>query len=612
MKPPATTTTMTPLILLLLLLTTTTAMEDDMRCLQGLKSSLTDSQNRLSSWSFTNNNSVTSLCKLVGVSCWNEKENRLISIQLPEFELAGTLPDSLQYCRSLQSLDLSKNQISGSIPVEICTWLPYLVTLDLSGNSLTGNIPVEIQNCKFLNNLILSDNSFSGTIPYQIGQLERLKKLDVSNNELSGSIPDDLNRFDSDSFVGNDKLCGPPVDSKCGRLNNKNLAIIIAAGVLGAAASLLLGFGIWWWFFIRVDRRKGKGYGGEGGGEGDRSNWVDRLRAYRLVQVSLFQKPIVKIKLNDILLATNNFSSSNIEITTRTGVCYRAMLQDGSVLAIKRLSACKINEKQFRSEINRLGQLRQPNLVPLLGFCVVEDEKLLVYKHMPNGSLNTLLHGNAGNVDLDWPLRLKIGIGAASGLAWLHHVCEPPYLHQNISSNVVLVDDDFEARIIDFGIARLVGTRDSNNSSFENGNLGEFGYVAPEYSSTMVASMKGDVYGFGVVLLEIATGQKPLEVNNGEEGGYKGHLVEWVNRLVGSGRSKDAIDKSLRGKGHDDEILQFLRIACSCVVSRPKERPSMYNVYQSLKGLAGAHGFSEQFDDIPAKYAKQDQHHHKD
>uniref|UniRef100_A0A251T571 Putative leucine-rich repeat protein, plant-type n=1 Tax=Helianthus annuus TaxID=4232 RepID=A0A251T571_HELAN len=186
MKPPAT-TTMTPLILILLLLTTitTTAMEDDIRCLQGLKSSLTDSQNRLSSWSFINNNSVTSLCKLVG----------------------------------------------------ICTWLSYLVTLDLSGNSLTGNIPVEIQNCKFLNNLILSDNSFSGTIPYHIGQLEWLKKLDVSNNELSGSIPDDLNRFHSDSFVGIDKLCGPPVDSKCGRLNNKNLAIIIAAGVLGAAAS---------------------------------------------------------------------------------------------------------------------------------------------------------------------------------------------------------------------------------------------------------------------------------------------------------------------------------------------------------------------------------------
>ncbi|CAH1417168.1 unnamed protein product [Lactuca virosa] len=583
------------------------AMEDDVRCLRGLKASLTDTQGKLTTWSFTND-SVTSLCKLVGVSCWNEKENRLISIQLPEFSLSGSLPDSLQFCRSLQSLDLSRNSISGSIPPQICTWLPYLVTLDLSGNSLSGNIPPEIQNCKFLNNLLLSDNSFSGTIPYQIGQLERLKKLDVSNNELSGSIPDDLSKFEAESFTGNNGLCGQPLNSKCGSLNNKNLAIIIAAGVLGAAASLFLGFAIWWWFFLRTDRRKS---GDAGSGE-DRGNWIDILRSYRLVQVSLFQKPIVKIKLNDILAATNNFNPNTIEMTTRTGVCYRAMLQDGSVLAIKRLSPCKINEKQFRSEMNRLGQLRHPNLVPLLGFCIVEDEKLLVYKHMPNGSLNSLLYAtNKTTTDLDWPARLKIGIGAASGLAWLHHVCEPPYLHQTISSNVVLVDDDFEARIIDFGLARLVGARDSKNSSFENGDLGEFGYVAPEYSSTMVASMKGDVYGFGVVLLELLTGQKPLEVNNGEEGGYKGHLTEWVNRLVGSGKSKDVIDKCIRGKGHDDEILQFLRIACSCVVSRPKERPSMYNVFQSLKSLGEAHGFSGHFDDIPVKYATQD-HHHRD
>ncbi|KAL7606798.1 hypothetical protein Lser_V15G14790 [Lactuca serriola] len=583
------------------------AMEDDVRCLRGLKASLTDTQGKLTTWSFTND-SVTSLCKLVGVSCWNEKENRLISIQLPEFSLSGSLPDSLQFCRSLQSLDLSRNSISGSIPPQICTWLPYLVTLDLSGNSLSGNIPPEIQNCKFLNNLLLSDNSFSGTIPYQIGQLERLKKLDVSNNELSGSIPDDLSKFEAESFTGNNRLCGQPLNSKCGSLNNKNLAIIIAAGVLGAAASLFLGFAIWWWFFLRTDRRKS---GDDGSGE-DRGNWIDILRSYRLVQVSLFQKPIVKIKLNDILAATNNFNPNTIEMTTRTGVCYRAMLQDGSVLAIKRLSPCKINEKQFRSEMNRLGQLRHPNLVPLLGFCIVEDEKLLVYKHMPNGSLNSLLYTtNKTTTDLDWLARLKIGIGAASGLAWLHHVCEPPYLHQTISSNVVLVDDDFEARIIDFGLARLVGARDSKNSSFENGDLGEFGYVAPEYSSTMVASMKGDVYGFGVVLLELVTGQKPLEVNNGEEGGYKGHLTEWVNRLMGSGKSKDVIDKCIRGKGHDDEILQFLRIACSCVVSRPKERPSMYNVFQSLKSLGEAHGFSRHFDDIPVKYATQD-HHHRD
>ncbi|GJV33676.1 probable inactive receptor kinase [Tanacetum coccineum] len=604
------TLTQTPFTLLITIITfislavTSFAVEDDVRCLQGLKTSFQDPSDKLSSWVFTND----SLCKLAGVSCWNEKENRLISLQLPEYSLSGKLPESLQYCRSLQTLDLSKNSISGSVPGEICTWLPYLVTLDLSGNKFSGEIPVELQNCKFLNNLILGDNGFVGVIPYELGLLDRLKKLDLSNNELSGSVPDDLARFGVDSFSGNDRLCGSPVKSKCSKMNSKNLAVIIAAGILGAAGSLLLGFGVWWWFFVRADGKKNSD-GGEGG-SGDRINWIERLRGYRLVQVSLFQKPLVKIKLNDILVATNNFKSWNVN-STRTGVCYRAMLQDGSVLAVKRLSACKINEKQFRSEMNRLGQLRHPNLVPLLGFCVVEDEKLLVYKHMPNGSLNTLLYGNGNDVDLNWPVRLRIGIGVASGLAWLHHVCEPPYLHQNISSNVVLVDDDLEARIIDFGLARLVGTRDSNNSSFENGDLGEFGYVAPEYSSTMVASMKGDVYGFGVVLLELVTGQKPLEVNNGEEGGYKGHLVEWVNRLMGSGRSKDVIDKSIRGKGHDDEILQFLRVACSCVVPRPKERPSMYNVYQSLKSMAEAHGFSEHFEDIAVKYAKQD-HNHRD
>lgn len=151
----------------------------------------------------------------------------------------------------------------------------------------------------------------------------------------------------------------------------------------------------------------------------------------------------------------------------------------------------------------------------------------------------------------------------------------------------------------------MVGSRDSNDSSFVNGDLGEFGYVAPEYSSTMVASLKGDVYSFGIVLLELVTGQKPLEVSIAEEG-FKGNLVDWVNHLVSTGRSKDAVDKDLHGKGHDDEIMQFLKIAWSCVVSRPKDRPSMYRVYESLKSMAEKHGFSDQHDEFPLIFGKQD------
>ena len=516
--------------------------EDDMRCLEGVKNSLKDPDGKLSMWTF-NNNSVGFICKFVGVTCWNERENRLLSLQLREMKLSGQIHQSLEYCQSLQTLDLSANQFSGKIPPEICTWLPYLVTLDLSSNDLSGSIPPELSKCIYLNNLILSNNRLSGSIP---NQLSDLKKFSVANNVLTGAIPSSFENHDKADFSGNSGLCGGPL-GKCGGLSKKNLAIIIAAGVFGAAASLLLGFGVWWWYHLRWIRRRKKGYIGRD----DDSSWAERLRAHKLTQVSLFQKPLVKVKLADLMAATNNFNAENIIISTKTGTTYKAVLPDGSALAIKRLTTCKLGEKQFRWEMNRLGQLRHPNLAPLLGFCVVEEEKLLVYKHMSNGTLYSLLHGSVAAVD--WPTRFRIGLGAARGLAWLHHGCQPPYLLQNICSNVILVDEDFDARIMDFGLAGLMTSSDVNETSFMKGDLGEFGYVAPEYSSTMVASLKGDVYGFGIVLLELVTRQKPLEVNAGEEG-FKDNLVDWVNHLSNTGRIKDAIDKALCGKGHDEEI----------------------------------------------------------
>ncbi|XP_041012111.1 probable inactive receptor kinase At1g27190 [Juglans microcarpa x Juglans regia] len=581
------------------------SIEDEVMCLEGVKRSLSDPTNKLGSWTFTNT-SAAIICKLQGVTCWNDKETRLLSLELPSMQLAGGLPESLKYCRNLQNLDLSGNSLSAPIPPQLCQWLPYLVTLDLSSNRLSGPIPPEIADCKFLNTLILSGNRLSGSIPYGLGRLDRLKTFSVANNDLSGSIPSDLGKFDESVFDGNGGLCGKPLGSKCGGLTSKSLAIIVAAGVIGAAGSLFLGFLTWWWCFVRTGEKRGYGVGSGGRGDG---SWVELLRSHKLVQVSLFQKPLVKVRLADLLAATNNFNSEHIVISTRTGVSYKAVLPDGSALAIKRLNACNFGEKQFRSEMNRLGQLRHPNLVPLLGFCVVEEEKLLVYKHMFNGTLYSQLHGS-GNANsqygfLDWPTRLRIGVGAARGLAWLHHACQPPYMHQNISSDVILLDYDFEARISDFGLARIVASCDSSDSSYVNGDLGEIGYLAPEYSSTMVASLKGDVFGFGVVLLELATGQKPLDVTNAGEG-YKGNLVDWIGQLLVTGGSKDAIDKALGGKGHDDEILQLMRIACTCVASRPKDRPSMYQVYESLKNMAESHGFSDQYDEFPATFGRQD------
>ncbi|XP_028775296.1 inactive LRR receptor-like serine/threonine-protein kinase BIR2 [Neltuma alba] len=566
-------------------------VEDDVKCLKGLQNSFGGPGGTLSSWQF-NNNTPGFICRFNGVTCWNDQQNRIISLVLNSMDLSGRVPESLKYCGSLQRLDLGSNALSGTIPEQICVWMRYLVNLDLSANRLSGPIPPSLGNCSYLNELSLNSNQLSGVIPAEIGSLSRLSKFSVANNHLEGAIPSSLSRFGKENFEGNSGLCGGPLGSKCGGLSKKNLAIIIAAGVFGAAASLLLALGLWWWYHLRLGKK--------GFGDGASDNWAVKLRGYKLVQVTLFQKPLVKVKLGDLMAATNNFSAENILISTRTGTTYKADLPDGSTLAVKRLNTCKILEKLFRVEMNRLGLLRHPNLAPLLGFCMVEEEKLLVYKYMSNGTLFSLLHRN-GNA-LDWPMRFRIGLGAARGLAWLHHGSHPPIIHQNICSNVILVDEDFDARLMDSGLARLM-TSDSEGTSFVNGDFGELGYIAPEYTSTPFPSLKGDVYGFGVVLLELVTGQKPLEVSIGEEE-IKGNLANWVNTLSNSGRIKDCIDKAITGKGHDEEILQFLRIACNCVVSHPKDRLSMYQVYHSLKSLSKDQSFSEHDDEFPLIFGK--------
>ncbi|XP_016509295.2 inactive LRR receptor-like serine/threonine-protein kinase BIR2 [Nicotiana tabacum] len=572
-------------------------VEDDLKCLEGFKKSLEDPSGNLNSWDFTNS-TVGAICKFAGVNCWNERENRINGLALQTMNLGGKVTESLEYCASLTTLDLSGNRFSGPIPSKICTWLPFLTTLDLSSNDFSGSIPADLVKCAYLNKLMLNDNKLSGNIPPEFSSFSRLKTLSVANNQLSGRIPAAFDSADSANFEGNSGLCGGPL-GKCGGLSKKNLAIIIAAGVFGAAASMLLGFGAWYWYFTKAGKRK-KGYGIGRGDDSD--SWAEKLRAHKLTQVMLFQKPLVKVRLVDLLVATNSFSRDNVINSTRTGTTYNAVLRDGSALAIKRLNACKLSEKQFRVEMNRLSQLRHPNLVPLLGYCVVEEEKLLVYKHLSNGTLSSFLNRNAS--ELDWPTRFRIGLGAARGLAWLHHGCHPPILHQNICSNVFFLDEDLDARLTDFGLARLMTPSDAKESSFVNGELGEFGYVAPEYSSTMVPSLKGDAYSFGVVLLELATGQKPLEVTAGEEG-FKGNLVDWVNQLSVSGRIKDAIDQNICGKGHDEEIVQFLRIACNSVAFRPKDRWSMYQVYEALKSMGERRGFSEQYDEFPLLFGKE-------
>ena len=305
----------------------------------------------------------------------------------------------------------------------------------------------------------------------------------------------------------------------------------------------------------------------------------------------MFENSVSKVKLSDLMKATNNFSKSNIIGSGRTGTVYKAVLDDGTSLMVKRLQESQHSEKEFRSEMATLGTVRHRNLVPLLGFCVAKKERLLVYKNMPNGTLHDQLHLAPDGSSMEWSLRLKIAIGAAKGLAWLHHSCNPRIIHRNISSKCILLDADYEPKISNFGLARLMNPIDTHLSTFVNGEFGDLGYVAPEYTRTLVATPKGDVYSFGTVLLELVTGERPTDVVKAPET-FKGNLVEWIQQLLSNSQLHDAIDESLVGKGADDELFQFLKVACNCVVPTAKERPTMFEVYQFLRAIGSKYNFT--------------------
>ncbi|KAI3897611.1 hypothetical protein MKW92_022154 [Papaver armeniacum] len=234
------------------------AIEDDIRCLKGIKAAFADPHGRLESWS-TDTSSAGLICKLPGVSCWNANEDRLIRVELPSYELSGQIPDTLQYCASLQNLDLSDNRISGTIPSQICTWLPYLTTIDLSGNQLSGPIPASLANCTYLNKLRLSNNSLSGHIPYQLSSLPRLTYFSVANNHLSGQIPTFKSSFSAASFEGNKRLYGQPLaDERSDELPLAGCEKNDGLCWLMFYSAVVLGFivGFWSLFFVLLIKKE--------------------------------------------------------------------------------------------------------------------------------------------------------------------------------------------------------------------------------------------------------------------------------------------------------------------------------------------------------------------
>lgn len=317
-------------------------------------------------------------------------------------------------------------------------------------------------------------------------------------------------------------------------------------------------------------------------------------------QISTLLKYASRMKLSDLMKATNNFGHHNIIGSGRMGIMYKGMLPDGLLLVVKRLQDAQHLDERIVSELRILRRLKHCNLVPLLGFCINKKEKLLGYKYMLNGNLRDWLHppeikDKAKAKFMEWPQRLRVAIGLARGLAWLHYNSYACIIHCNISSKCVLLDENFKPMISNLRRATFMNLGNSvlTMSNLMRGEFGELVYVAPEYEWMPVPSPKGDVYSFGTVLLELVTGEKPNQVSNASER-FRGTLVEWVTYLSNSYSGLyNAVDKSLIGQGFDDDILHCLRIACNCVLRSPKQRPTMFKVYQILRAIGERYNFIE-------------------
>ncbi|KAJ6420386.1 hypothetical protein OIU84_027848 [Salix udensis] len=264
--------------------------------------------------------------------------------------------------------------------------------------------------------------------------------------------------------------------------------------------------------------------------------------------------------------ATANFSQSNKIGLGRMGTMYKATLPDGRFLAVKRIVDFHQFEEQIVSELKTLGTLKHKNLLPLYGFCVESNTRLLVYKYASNGNLFDWIHSvKHRRKTLPWPLRLKIAVGVARGLARIHHGCWGQVAHLNISSKCILLDRDFEPKLSNFGKAIL---RSMTNAS----GVHEF---------CEMALVKEDVHGFGVVLLELITGMDCSRMDCSSNG----ILNEWIGHLLSNSYFHDAMDRFLIGRGFEDEIFQLLKVACNCLDCIPDRRPTMIQVYRDIKAI---------------------------
>ncbi|XP_066366449.1 proline-rich receptor-like protein kinase PERK4 [Miscanthus floridulus] len=289
----------------------------------------------------------------------------------------------------------------------------------------------------------------------------------------------------------------------------------------------------------------------------------------------------------ELAAATGNFSAANLLGQGGFGYVHKGVLPGGRVVAVKRLkSDSEQGEREFQAEVDIISRVHHRHLVSLVGHCIAGARRVLVYQFVPNKTLEFHLHGK-GQPVMEWSTRLRIALGSAKGLAYLHEDCHPRIIHRDIKSANILLDNNFEAKVADFGLAKLTS---DNNTHVSTRVMGTFGYLAPEYASSGKLTDKSDVFSYGVMLLELLTGRRPID----DAAPGTGHpflddsLVDWarpaLSRALADGDYDGVADPRLRGNYDPVEMARMVASAAAAVRHSAKKRPKMSQIVRALEG----------------------------
>lgn len=563
----------------------------------------------------------------------------LTNLNLASNNLSGNLPYSFSNMVSLNYLNVSRNSLAGAIG-DVFSNHSGIGTLDLSLNNFTGDLPNSFSSLSNLSSLYVQNNQLTGALNSLAGL--PLTNLNVANNHFSGWIPNELRsipnfKYDGNSFDNspapppppytppppssshnrNHSIPGTPSSdgqpSRTDKENNKTLttgAIIgIVLGSLFVLALALLALV----FCIRKGKKKGSGARASTGstsvstGQGNTVLQENRVNTVSSV-TDLKPPPVEKLMVEkmhgkngsvkrmkspitatsytvaSLQTATNSFSQEFLIGEGSLGRVYKAEFPNEKVMAIKKIDNAALSlqeEDNFVEAVSNMSRLRHPNIVTLLGYCAEHGQRLLIYEFVKNGSLHDMLHfADDSNNTLTWNARVRVALGTARALEYLHEVCLPSVVHRNFKSANILLDEELNPHLSDCGLAALTPNTERQVSTQM---VGSFGYSAPEFALSGIYTVKSDVYSFGVVMLELLTGRKPLDSSRMRS---EQSLVRWATpQLHDIDALSKMVDPSLNGMYPAKSLSRFADIIALCVQPEPEFRPPMSEVVQALVRL---------------------------